>query len=67
MRNACDPRSTHEVDEGETDADGWRVEGREKEKVPFLLLLGKVVPPLCPRPSEGEVVRLTRLRRLASS
>ena len=20
MRNACDPRSTHEVDEGETDA-----------------------------------------------
>ena len=35
----------------------------------FLLLLGKVVPPLCPRPrpSEGEVVRLTRLRPLASS
>ena len=65
MRNACDFRSTHEFDEGDKDADGWR----DGEKVPFLLLLGKVVPPLCPRPrpSEGEVVRLTRLRPLASS
>ena len=37
MRNACDPRLTHEVDEGETGADGWR----DGEKVPFLWLLGK--------------------------
>ena len=37
MRNACDPRSTHEVDEGETDAVA------NGEKVLFLLLLGKVV------------------------